>query len=273
VLFGRVNPSGRLAETIPLRLADCPSYLNFPGEEGHVRYGEGVFVGYRGYDAAGLPVAYPFGHGLTYTSFSYRDLRVTQAGSADAGDLSITVRCVVGNTGSRSGREVVQVYVGDPAAAVARPPHELKGFAKISLEPGAEQEVTVGLTARDLSYWSTAHRDWVLEPGEFAVAVGASSRDIRLAQTIVVAGTPPALPLTALSTLAEWLADPAGGPALRAAFGTGPDGRPGGILASDKLVTELGAFPLSTLAAFGVGITYAQVGQLVEAINGPGPDR
>ncbi len=267
ILTGLVSPSGRLAETIPVRLADCPSYLNFPGEEGHVRYGEGVFVGYRGYDASGLPVAYPFGHGLAYTSFSYRDLRVTQAGSADAGDLTVTVRCVVGNTGSRGGREVVQVYVGDPAAAVARPPHELKAFAKVSLGPGAEQEVTFGLTARDLSYWSAAHRGWVLEPGEFRIAVGASSRDIRLAETIVVAGAPPALPLTASSTLTEWLADPAGGPALRAALGTGPDGKPGGILSSGELVAMLGGIPLSTLAVFGAGITHEQVAQLIAAVS------
>jgi beta-glucosidase len=274
VLTGVVSPSGRLAETIGVRLADCPSYLNFPGEEGHVRYGEGVFVGYRGYDAAGRPVAYPFGHGLTYTSFAYRDLRVTQAGSADDGDLTVTVRCAVGNTGGRAGREVVQVYVGDPAAAVARPPHELKAFAKVSLEPGAEQEVAFGLTARDLSYWSAAHRRWVLEPGEFHIAVGASSRDIRLAQTIVVTGRPPAQPLTATSTLAEWLADPVGGPALRAAFGTGPDGRPGGILSSEELVTALGGFPLSTLAVFGAGITHEQIGQLIKAVTGsPAPAR
>ena len=269
VLTGVVAPSGRLAETIGVRLADCPSYLNFPGEEGHVRYGEGVFVGYRGYDATGRPVAYPFGHGLTYTSFSYRGLRVTQTGSADAGDLTVTVRCVVGNTGGRSGREVVQVYVGDPAAALARPPHELKAFAKISLEPGAEQEVTFGLTARDLSYWSAAHRRWVLEPGEFRIAVGASSRDIRLAQAITIAGTRLARPLTGMSTLAEWLADPAGGPALRAAFGTGQDGRPGGILASDELVRMLREIPLSTLAVFGAGITHEQVGELIEAVTGP----
>jgi beta-glucosidase len=266
VLTGVVSPSGRLAETIPVRLADCPAYLNFPGEEGHVRYGEGVFVGYRGYDAADRPVAYPFGHGLTYTSFSYRDLRVTQSGSADAGDLAIAVRCIVGNTGGRSGREVVQVYVGDPAAAVARPPRELKAFAKISLEPGGEQEVTFGLTARDLSYWSALHRRWVLEPGEFQIAVGASSRDIRLTQVIAVAGAPPAQPLTGMSTLAEWLADPAGGPALRAAMGTGPDGRPGGILDSDELVQMLRDLPLSTLAVFGAGITHEQVKNLIAAV-------
>jgi beta-glucosidase len=267
VLTGVVSPSGRLAETIPVRLADCPSYLNFPGEEGHVRYGEGVFVGYRGYDATDRPVAYPFGHGLTYTSFSYRDLRITQSGSADAGDLAITVRCVIGNTGGRGGREVVQVYVGDPAAAVARPPRELKAFAKISLEPGAEQEVMFGLTARDLSYWSALHRRWVLEPGEFQISVGASSRDIRLTQVIAVAGTPPAQPLTGMSTLAEWLADPAGGPALRATMGTGPRGRPGGILGSDELVRMLGQFPLSTIAVFGAGITHEQVQNLIAAVT------
>jgi beta-glucosidase len=266
LLTGAVSPSGRLAETIPVRLADCPAYLNFPGEEGHVRYGEGVFVGYRGYDAADRPVAYPFGHGMTYTSFSYRDLRVTQSGSAGAGDLAITVRCAVGNTGGRSGREVVQVYVGDPAAAVARPPRELKAFTKISLEPGDEQEVTFGLTARDLSYWSALHRRWVLEPGEFQIAVGASSRDIRLSQVITVAGTPPAQPLTGMSTLAEWLADPAGGPALRAAMGTGPDGRPGGILGSDELVRMLRDLPLSTLAVFGAGITHEQVKNLIATV-------
>jgi beta-glucosidase len=226
-----------------------------------------VFVGYRGYDAADRPVAYAFGHGLTYTRFSYRDLRVTQSGSAGAGDLAITVRCVVGNTGGRSGREVVQVYVGDPAAAVARPPRELKAFAKISLEPGAEQEVVFGLTARDLSYWSVLHRRWVLEPGEFQIAVGASSRDIRLIQVMDVAGTPPAQPLTGASTLAEWLADPAGGPALRAAMGTGPDGRPGGILGSSELVRMLRQFPLSTLAVFGAGITHEQVENLIAAVT------
>jgi beta-glucosidase len=265
VLTGAVSPSGRLAETIPVRLADCPSYLNFPGEEGHVRYGEGVFVGYRGYDAADRPVAYPFGHGLTYTTFSYRNLRVTQAGSADSGDLAVTVSCVVANTGGRAGQEVVQVYVGDPAAAVARPPRELRAFAKISLEPGAGREVTFGLTARDLSYWSSAQRRWALEPGEFRIEVGASSRDIRLAQAVVVAGSPPARTLTGLSTLAEWLLDPAGGPALRAVFGTGPDGRPGGILGSDDLVRILGSVPLSTLAVFGAGITHEQVESLVAA--------
>jgi beta-glucosidase len=268
VLTGAINPSGRLAETIPLRLADCPSYLNFPGEEGHVRYGEGVFVGYRGYDALDRPVAYPFGHGLSYSTFSYQHLRITCTGAAGTGDLAVTVRCTIANTGGPAGQEVVQVYVGDPAAAVARPPRELKAFAKIGLGPGAEQEVTFVLTARDLSYWSAVHRRWVLERGEFRIGVGASSRDIRLVQDITVEATPPALPLSGTSTLAEWLGDPAGGQALRDALGTGPDGRPAGILGSEELLAIIGNMPLGTLAAFpGLGVTDELVATLVTAVN------
>jgi beta-glucosidase len=267
VLTGAVNPSGRLAETIPLRLADCPAYLNFPGEEGHVRYGEGVFAGYRGYDALELPVAYPFGHGLSYSSFSYRDLRISQAGSADAGDLAVMVRCTIGNAGGPAGAEVVQVYVGDPAAAVARPPRELKAFAKVSLEPGAEQEVTFTLTARDLSYWSALHRRWVLEGGEFRIDVGASSRDIRLSGVITVAATPPALPLSGTSTLTEWLTDPVGRQVLRDALGARPEGRPGGILGSEELLAIIGNMPLGTLAAFpGSGITRELVDTLAATV-------
>ena len=180
----------------------------------------------------------------------------------------MTVRCTITNTGSRAGQEVVQVYVGDPAAAVARPPRELKAFAKISMEPGAEREVEFALTARDLSYWSAAQRRWVLERGEFRISVGASSRDIRLTQDIMVEATPPAVPLSGTSTLAEWLGDPAGGQALRDALGTGPDGRPAGILGSEELLAIIGNMPLGTLAAFpGLGVTDELVATLVTAVN------
>lgn len=267
VLTGAVNPSGRLAETIPRRLADCPSFLNFPGEQGHVRYGEGVFVGYRGYDAAGRPVAYPFGHGLSYTRFGYRDLRVAQSGSADAGDLAVAVTCTVTNLGQRAGSEVVQLYVGDPVASVARPPRELKGFTKLHLQPGEQRAVRFDLTARDLSFWSPAHQRWVLEPGEFRVAVGASSRDLRLQRRIAVRGQVPSLPLTGASTLAEWLADPVGGAALRAALTA--DGRPAGVLARPELLPVIGSFPLLRLTAFpGLGITRQLVEQLSAGAGG-----
>ena len=268
VLSGAVSPSGRLAETIPRRLPDCPSYLNFPGEEGHVRYGEGVFVGYRGYDAAGLPVSYPFGHGLGYTTFGYSGLRVSQAGSAAGGDLAITVAAEIRNTGRRAGQEVVQCYAGAPVASVARPPRELKGFTKITLGPGAAREVRFTLTARDLSYWSVRREGWVLEPGEFRIDVGASSRDIRLGQVIQVSAPPLRPVLSGLATLEEWLADADGGPALRAAIGTGPDGRPRGILGNPELLKIIGNFPLSTLAAFpGLGVTH----DMVRTLAGGGP--
>ena len=151
VLTGAADPGGRLAETIPLRLEDTPSYLNFPGEEGLVRYGEGVFVGYRGFDAAGREVAYPFGHGLSYTTFAYDDLAVRVSGT------DVTVEVTVSNTGGRAGREVAQLYVGDPEAAVARPPRELKGFAAVELGPGEQRRITFDL-ARPGSVLLVEHR-------------------------------------------------------------------------------------------------------------------
>ena len=272
VLTGAVNPSGRLTETIPVRLQDTPSYLNFPGEQGHVRYGEGVFVGYRGFDAADLPVAYPFGHGLSYSTFRYSALNVTHGGSLDGGDLTVTVSCSVTNAGERPGREVAQLYVGDPDASVARPPRELKRFHKLNLAGGETKQVTFTLNARDLSYWSPARREWTVEPGLFELAVGASSRDLRLTHTITVSGTPPRPLLTGMSTLEEWLDDPSGGPALRHEIGTDPDGQPAGILGNDELIKIIGNFTLHTLAAFpGLGITHEVLAKLITPASAVAP--
>jgi beta-glucosidase len=153
LLLGAANPCGRLAETLPRRLEDTPSYLNFPGEAGHVRYGEGVFVGYRGYDALGREVSYPFGHGLSYTSFEYADLQARVSGRVADDDLAVEVSCRIANTGPRRGKEVVQLYVGDAEASVARPPRELKAFAKLDLDTGQSERLTFHLDARDFSYW------------------------------------------------------------------------------------------------------------------------
>jgi beta-glucosidase len=262
VLTGAVNPSGRLAETIPHRLEDNTSYLNFPGESGTVRYGEGVFVGYRGYDATSAPVAFPFGHGLSYTTFEYGTLTVAQSGSYEGGDLALAVAVTVTNVGGRAGREVVQVYVGDPVASVSRPRRELKAFAKVALDPGESKQVSFTLTARDLSYWSTVHGQWVLEGGEFRIEVGASSRDIRVTGTVTVRAELPSLRLDAMSTLQEWLADPTGGPALRELVGHDAQGRPNGILANEELIKLIGNFPISSLASFGLGISHDMVRQL-----------
>ena len=263
LLLGAVNPSGRLAETLPVRLEDSPSYLNFPGEAGHVRYGEGVFVGYRGYDALARDVRYPFGHGLSYTTFAYSDLAAEIFGGGD-----VAVTCRVTNTGDRSGQEVAQLYVGDPVASVARPVRELKSFQKLDLAAGESEVVTFELAARDLSYWSTKTSGWVLEGGDFEIAVGASSRDLRLTTTVEVDAPPVQEPLGGMSTLLEWLADPGGAAAVRAAFGTDESGRPRGILGDEETLKVIGSFPLSTLAAFpGVGIDAAAVHSLVEKVG------
>jgi beta-glucosidase len=268
LLIGAANPSGRLAETLPLRLEDNPSYLNFPGEHGHVRYGEGVFVGYRGYDALHLPVSYPFGHGLSYTSFEYPDLTATVTGSAQDDTLAVAVACTVTNTGERPGREVVQLYVTDPESSVERPPRELKGFAKTTtLAPGESQTVTFQLQSRDLSYWSVRQHRWVLEGGMFQLSVGVSSRDLRLTTTIEVSAPPLTVQLDGMATLEEWLAHPVGSGLLREAIGVDEHGHPRGILGDDELIRVIGNFPISTLAAFpGLGIDHTTVDHLIERL-------
>jgi beta-glucosidase len=268
LLLGTASPSGRLAETLPIRLEDTPAYLNFPGEAGHVRYGEGIFVGYRGYDALERAVSYPFGHGLSYTRFAYADLQARVTGDVEHGDPAVRVACRITNTGSRRGKEVAQLYVGDPAASVGRPPRELQGFAKVDLAPGESEAVTFRLDARDLSYWSTTASRWVLEPGEFAIAVGASSRDLRLTTTIDIEGPPLRVSLDGTATLEEWLADTTGAALLRNALGTDEAGRPRGILGNDEMLAVIGNFPIRTLAAFpGLGLDHATVDDLVQRIS------
>jgi len=267
LLLGAANPCGRLAETLPLRLEDTPSYLNFPGEDGHVHYGEGVFVGYRGYDALDRDVSYPFGHGLSYTDFAYADLQAAVTGRVEDDNLAVDVTCRVTNTGRLRGKEVAQLYVGDPAASIARPPREVKGFAKIELDPGEAETVSFRLDARDLSYWSITASDWVLEAGEFTLAVGASSRDLRLITTIDVSAPPLRVRLDGMATLQEWLADPAGSKLLREAVGTDESGAPRGILGNDELIAIIGNFPISTLAAFpGLGIDHRIVDDVLDRL-------
>ena len=255
LLFGRAAPSGRLAETVPLRLEDTPAHLNFPGELGVVRYGEGIFVGYRWYDGRRQEVAYPFGHGLSYTTFAYSDLDVT----VRDGEEVVAVGVTVANVGERAGTEVVQVYVSDPVAAVARPVRELKAFRKIALAPGESRRVDLVLTRRDLSYFHPGEGRWVLEGGQFTVTVGASSRDLRLSTDIIVDAVPHVSPLTEDSTLDEWLAHPVAGPLLEERIAaTGPS-----KLTDPGMRRMLGNFPLLRLASFpNTPLSRAEVAEL-----------
>lgn len=180
VLFGDVNPSGKLAETFPLKLADNPSYLNFPGEGDIVEYREGIFVGYRYYDFKEMEVLFPFGYGLSYTTFEYSDLKVSVNGCT--AEVTVSVK----NTGKVRGREIVQLYVRDCESSVIRPVKELKGFEKIELEPGEEKDVAFQLDRRSFAFYSVRTHDWFVESGDFEIMIGKSSRDIVLTETVYI---------------------------------------------------------------------------------------
>jgi beta-glucosidase len=261
VLSGAVNPSGRLAESIPHRLEDNSSYLNFPGDSQVVRYGEGLFVGYRGYDRTGNDVAYPFGFGLSYTSFALSDLTVATSGSVAEASLAADVTVTVTNTGAVAGAEVVQVYVRDVEASVARPVRELKGFAKVALEPGESRQVRITLDQRAFSFWSQLLGRWVVEAGEFAVEVGHHSRSLPLTHTVAVEAPSIAAPITAGSTLHEWMADPVAVALIADAVAAG---QPDPTRDAD-LVAVIGSMPMSSLARFpGMSLDHDTLDTLVE---------
>jgi beta-glucosidase len=189
ILFGDANPSGKLAETFPKKLSDNPSFLNFPGEGDKVEYKEGIFVGYRYYDKKEIEPLFPFGYGLSYTSFDYSNLVLTKKEAIDT-DI-VTVSLNVKNTGSAAGKEIVQLYVKDVASTVIRPEKELKGFEKIELQPGEEKIVTFQLDKRSYAYYNVDLKDWHVESGEFEILIGKSSRDIVLKDCIQVQSTVP----------------------------------------------------------------------------------
>jgi beta-glucosidase len=265
VLFGAVNPSGRLAETAPVRLSDTAAYLQFPGEHSHVLYGEGIFVGYRWHDARSLDVTYPFGHGLSYTSFGYADL------SLAASAAGITVRVTITNTGPVAGREVVQAYVGLPGSAVSRPPRELKGFASVDLAPGESRQVSMLLRRDDLAYWDRRLDRFAVEGGSYSVSVGASSRDIRVSGAVAVEGDPVRVPLTLNSTLLEVLADPVAAPLLGTAFASLMPGEAESdsaqVLGVD-LLSLIGSAPVGRMVSLSGGsITRTQLQELLAYAN------
>jgi len=254
VLLGKVNPSGKLAETYPLQLVDTPAHLNFPGENGEVRYGEGLFIGYRYYDAKGAPVLFPFGYGLSYTTFAYGNPKVSAAG-----------------------QEVVQVYVHDHRSRLVRPPKELKGFAKVELQPGQTRTVSIRLDFRAFAYYDPAYRQWIAEDGEFDILIGASSTDIRGTVTVTLQST---LQLPCIlkreSTIKEWLAYSCGKPAIESqikqlisqmagAFGGGEDGHD--TIGMDT-TTFLMDMPLLSLLQFQESAFPRPVDELVDDLLG-----
>lgn len=185
VLLGDINPSGKLAESFPKNLMDSPAHkLGEFGIHNKVIYNEGVYVGYRYYDSNNIDVEFPFGHGLSYTTFEYVNLSVTHDESTIADDVEVRIRVTIKNTGKVYGAETVQIYVADKEASVPRPIHELKGFTKVFLEPGEEQTVELSLYKDSFGFYDVEKHCFVAEAGDFEIQVGSSSRDIRLSETV-----------------------------------------------------------------------------------------
>lgn len=217
VLFGDVAPSGKLPTTFPVRLEDNPAYINYPGEHGKVRYGEGIFVGYRYYEKKKVTPRFPFGHGLSYTTFEYANLRLSAVRLTP--NETLTVSLDVTNTGDAPGSEVVQVYVRDVHATVARPEKELKAFAKVHLDPGQTQTLAFTLNREAFWYFNTAANTWDVEPGDFEILVGASSTDIRLQARVALDPEKRGTRLHTGLTIRALLDDPDGKAVLTKHFG------------------------------------------------------
>lgn len=274
LLWGEANPSGRLAETFPVRLEDNPSFLNYPGDGMKVEYREGVYVGYRYYDKKRMPVRWAFGHGLSYTEFLYSDLRLSAESFTDREE--ITVQVDVRNTGHVAGKEVVQLYVADQNGTAGRPVKELRGFEKIALQPGETKTVSFTLNSRDLSYYNVDIHDWFAPSGKYGILIGHASDDIRLTAEVGFT-TEKLLPftVTTATTVGELMADVRTRPLITELLAnihrrgserqdSGAPGEGGG-----SAVTSAEGIPLKTLVSFRVLTNekmYAFMDQLNEAV-------
>ncbi len=277
LLYGDANPCGHLAETFPVKLSDNPSYLYYGGEGDEADYREGVFVGYRYYDKKEMPVLFPFGFGLSYTTFACSNLRLSGAKITDQETLTATV--TVTNTGSRAGKTVVQLYVGDKESTVLRPIRELKGFEKVELQPGESRDVTFTLDKRAFAYWNAAIHDWHVETGAFTIEVGQSSRDIEVSGEVTVESTVE-LPrrYTADSIFMDVMADPkavkAMGPMLetmKKAFAPNADVSDTAqeAISADMGLAMMRYMPLRGLVSFSPDkVTDDTLKQLLDALNG-----
>ncbi|HEW92371.1 MAG TPA: glycosyl hydrolase [Thermotogaceae bacterium] len=209
LLFGKANPSGKLAETFPKKLAHNPSHPYFPGEDDVVEYREGIFIGYRYYDKKEIEPLFPFGFGLSYTKFEYSDLKIDKKQAKDTDTITVSVK--VKNVGNMAGKEIVQLYVRDVESSVVRPEKELKGFKKVELNPGEEKTVTFVLDKRSFAYYSTDIKDWYVESGDFEILIGKSSKEIVLKDTVNVESTLKIRKkFTRNSTVGDLMEDPIG---------------------------------------------------------------
>jgi beta-glucosidase len=281
ILTGQVNPSGKLAETFPVRIEDNPSYINWLGEEGKVRYGEGIFVGYRYYDKKKITPLFPFGFGLSYTDFAFSDLSLNKSSLTE--NESIEVSVTVTNTGKVAGQEVVQLYVSDQQASVQRPEKELKHFAKVSLKPGERKTVKFELSFRDFAFFSETHNRWVAESGEFSILVGNASNQLPLKQSVTLnVLNPPKKLFTRYSLLKDLKGHPVGDKLVekvyKALIGSRLDGKDFDLMTDEEKVTYkktevlfehiLDEMPFKIFSSFaGKNMTDKDVEKLIDSPN------
>lgn len=266
VLSGKVNPSGKLAETFPVRLEDTPAYINYPGEAGKVHYGEGLFVGYRYYDKKDVKPLFPFGFGLSYTTFEYVSIQAEKTEIATGETLAVTV--TIRNSGTRAGKEVVQLYVQARNSQYVRPVKELKAFAKVALEPGESKNVHLTLEARDFSVYDTEWHTWLLEGGEFALLAGPASDQMLLHTTITTKedarlATPHFTSMTSFKTILRY---PKAHALLTQLF-AGTAAEPF-LLSGDEMFTSMPIGKLNMLGNMPDEQVNALIGQLNEAVRG-----
>ena len=273
VLYGEVNPSGRLPETLPVHLEDTPCFLSYGGEGNTAVYTEGIFVGYRYYDTKNVPVLFPFGYGLSYTTFEYTNLKLSAKKIKDTDTLEVSVD--VKNTGKMDGKEVVQLYVRDLQSSVFRPLHELKGFEKVFLKSGETRTVTFTLDKRSFAYWNTQIHDWYVESGDFEIEIARSSRDVALSENVYVEGTTEVpVHFTEDSIIMDIMACPKAAKVFNASMSQATNlfgGEEQSEAASEAVSDEMGMammryMPLRSLISFGT-VDHEMLGKLLEAMN------
>jgi beta-glucosidase len=275
ILFGKVNPSAKLPETFPLKLEDNPSYLYYFGEKDKVEYKEGIFVGYRYYDTKKMEVLFPFGHGLSYTTFAYSNLQVNRTSMTD--NDTVTVSVDITNTGAVAGKEIVQLYVRDVNSTVIRPEKELKGFDKVELQPGETKTIRFDMGKRAFAYWNTQLHDWHVETGEFELLIGRSSKNIACSKTITVESTVK-LPVlyTMDSTIGDIMEDPFAkqyiGELMKGSFFASEDleqaAEEEGAISKEMMLAMMKYMPIRGTISFGNGtVSREDLLNIIDKIN------
>lgn len=275
LLYGKANPSGRLAETFPIRLEDTPTYPYYGVEKDDVLYREGRLVGYRYYETKKLGVLFPFGHGLSYTTFAYSNLTVSKQDILDTEQVTVTVD--VTNTGARAGKEIVQIYIANAPCREVRPVRELRAFRKVYLEPGETKTISFDLGKRAFAQWDANTHDWQAPDGIYKIQIGKNARDIIRETSIrVTSSTPLKVRFTINTPLGDMMSHPAAKAVLEQALGSvldmfqpnqKADSDESGVVSNEMAAATILSMPLRAMLSFSPDTKLEQLEQLLSAVN------